>query len=199
MAVLTHSKSSPQTRADDNIWHLESLIMNSNPVICQMNYTCLISEIDTSMQISAEESQRLLKDLLFSLWTKSSCESTVDVLKLLSLIDFYLPFFPLEREHIRQLFRMKLKERQTEILKASNHLLEWDEAVIDFLTSKVIHSGTIPKDLEPFCVPLCWHHSFIHRQELLTSIIAPIILQHALWIHTSWFPKLPIALIIYCP
>lgn len=88
------------------------------------------------VQISAEEVQKLLKDLLFSLWNDPVCGPAVGLVKLLSLIDFYLPFFPLERWHVDRLFRMKLENRQREEMDVSGHQLQWDDAVIDFLTSK---------------------------------------------------------------
>ena len=88
------------------------------------------------MQISAEETQKLLKDLMFHMWSEAGCESTVDIIKLLSLIDFYLPFFPLERRHIWELFEAKLKHRQDDLQQTTNYLLQWDGTVTDFLASK---------------------------------------------------------------
>ena len=83
------------------------------------------------LQISAEECQKLLKDTLFSTWSESACESTVDTVKLMSLVDFYLPFFPLERKHISQLFQMKLEERRRKELQDSSHFLFWNSDVVD--------------------------------------------------------------------
>ena len=51
----------------------------------------------------------MLKDLIYDIWTETACESPTDTLKLMSLVDFYLPFLPLEREHIRALFDMRLQ------------------------------------------------------------------------------------------
>ena len=92
---------------------------------------------EVEIQVSAEAAQRMLKDLMFRLWADEACESASDIVKLLSLIDFYLPFFPLEREHIRELFNMKLRQRAQEMLAASQIQLTWGEEIIDFLISKV--------------------------------------------------------------
>ena len=88
-------------------------------------------------QVSAEAAQRMLKDLMFQLWAAEACESTTDIVKLLSLIDFYLPFMPLEKEHITELFKAKLQHRGQEILAAGHGHLTWDDDVVDFLVSKV--------------------------------------------------------------
>jgi hypothetical protein len=53
------------------------------------------------------------------------------------LVSFFLPFFPLERRHVRQLFGMALAQRAAELRKVRLGGLTWDAAVIDFLTSRV--------------------------------------------------------------
>lgn len=77
-------------------------------------------------QVSPETAQRVLKDLMFSAWQRRSggrggadsagggdveeeeeeegmCrEGRADTLKMLALVDFYLPFLPLERRHIER-------------------------------------------------------------------------------------------------
>lgn len=62
------------------------------------------------VQISAEDAQRALKDLIFSTWAAEGCESRTDTLKMVSLVDFFLPFLPLERRHVAQLFGMRLED-----------------------------------------------------------------------------------------
>ena len=89
------------------------------------------------MQVSAGAAQRMLKDMMFSLWARQGCESHTDVVKLLSLISFYLPFLPLEREQIQELFSRRLMEVQREVLKSSRDVLLWNSRVLDFLTSQV--------------------------------------------------------------
>lgn len=78
----------------------------------------------------------MLKDMMFSLWAQQGCESHTDVVKLLSLISFYLPFLPLEQSHIRELFRLRLTEVQGEVLKSSQDSLVWNSRVVDFLSSQ---------------------------------------------------------------
>ena len=90
------------------------------------------------MQISAEEAQKVLKDLVFSLWTADDCEERTDTLKMLALVDFFLPFLPLERPHIEQLFEMRLRERRRMLAaekQAAN--LTWTPEVVRFLTDRV--------------------------------------------------------------
>lgn len=90
------------------------------------------------MQVSAEEAQRLLKDLMFEQWGGDTCEERADTLKMLALIDFYLPFLPLERPHIERLFHMKLRDRQEALIEAKQAAnLTWDDEVIKFLTDRV--------------------------------------------------------------
>lgn len=87
--------------------------------------------------MTAEAAQRMLKDLMFNIWSNNACEEPADIVKLLSLIDFYLPFFPLERDHIRSLFTLKLEKKRQELLADGSDLLNWNADVIDFLVSKV--------------------------------------------------------------
>jgi hypothetical protein len=90
-----------------------------------------------ALQVTAEAAQRMLKDLIYEIWTAEACESPTDTLKLMSLVDFYLPFLPLERDHIRSLFIMRLRERQAEVHKATKDTLTWCDEVLDLLVSKV--------------------------------------------------------------
>ena len=57
-------------------------------------------------------------------------------------MSFFLPFFPLERRHLRQLFELRLQERSAELQRAKLGGLQWDAAVLDFLLSKVRLRGT---------------------------------------------------------
>lgn len=52
------------------------------------------------------------------------------------LVSFFLPFFPLERRHLRQLFEMQLGERGRALAGARLGALQWDPAVVDFLLDK---------------------------------------------------------------
>jgi ATP-dependent Clp protease ATP-binding subunit ClpA len=79
---------------------------------------------------------------MFELWSGDGCEERSDTLKMLALIDFYLPFLPLERPHVERLFQLKLQERRQALIRAKQAAnLTWDEDVVRFLTDKV--TGTI--------------------------------------------------------
>ena len=90
------------------------------------------------MQISAEEAQRVLKDLMFSMWTSDDCEERTDTLKMLALVDFFLPFLPLERPHIEQLFSMRLQDRRRALVAEKLAAdLTWTPEVVQFLADRV--------------------------------------------------------------
>lgn len=80
----------------------------------------------------------MLKDLVFDLWRSDGCEERSDTLKMLALVDFYLPFLPLERQHIEKLFGTKLAERRKALVEGKEATnLTWDEDVVNFLTDRV--------------------------------------------------------------
>lgn len=89
------------------------------------------------MQISAEDAQRALKDLIFSTWAAEGCESRTDTLKMVSLVDFFLPFLPLERRHVQQLFSKRLLDIAQQLMATESTALSWDADVVEFLADKV--------------------------------------------------------------
>jgi hypothetical protein len=89
------------------------------------------------VQITPEEAQRVLKDLVFSGWAADGCEARADTLKMVSLVDFFLPFLPLERRHIETLFQMRLNETAAQLRRAQSVTLVWTPDIIKFLTDKV--------------------------------------------------------------
>ncbi len=54
------------------------------------------------------------------------------------MIDFFLPYLPLEASHIRRLFGMRLAEEAETLARWPRCRLTWGEAEIDFLVSKVM-------------------------------------------------------------
>jgi hypothetical protein len=60
---------------------------------------------------SAEEAERRLRDAVFARWRRDACEPYEDTLKLVSLVDFFLPYFPLERRHVDELTERALRAR----------------------------------------------------------------------------------------
>lgn len=112
------------------------IILESNSGYLQLHE--LLQAAGHRGRVRAEEAQRVLKDLVFDLWRADGCEERSDTLKMLALVDFYLPFLPLERPHIEQLFRMKLKERSHALAESKQAAgLMWDEDIVSFLTDRV--------------------------------------------------------------
>ncbi len=93
------------------------------------------------VQITPEEAQRALKDLIFSMWADDGCEAQADTLKFVSLVDFFLPFLPLERRHIEALFLMRLEETAAQLRQSQSIELTWDPDIITFLTDKARSSS----------------------------------------------------------
>ena len=111
-------------------------------------YTSLHKMLDKAgsrEKISPERAQKELKDLVFDRWKKEGCEDRTDTLKMIGLVDFFLPFFPLERKHVVQLFELRIKEKLT-----TAELQKWgwriwvDPGVANFLTDKVEFEGPYP-------------------------------------------------------
>ena len=74
---------------------------------------------------------------MFAQWSEEACEQRVDTLKMVSLVDFFLPFLPLERRHIIQLFGMRLLDKDERLQKQERRHLTWGPDVVSFLTDKV--------------------------------------------------------------
>lgn len=89
------------------------------------------------LQVSAEAAGQTLKNLVFDTWRDGGCEGFADTAKSVGLVDFYLPFFPLERQHIQQLFDLKLGERVAAAHAEGLPEVSWHPSVVDFLTDKV--------------------------------------------------------------
>ena len=53
------------------------------------------------------------------------------------MIDFFLPYLPLERPHIRLLFDMRLRDEAQVLRRRHQCLLQWSALELDFLVSKV--------------------------------------------------------------
>lgn len=124
-----------------SVYHRAIVILESN-----LGYLELHGLLQSRCRetISAEQAQRVLKDLIFERWLKQGCEDRTDTLKMVGLIDIFLPFFPLEAEHLRALFESRLKER-SEALEASGiGRLVWQSEVVDHLLSLVEFDGAYP-------------------------------------------------------
>ncbi|KAK9830272.1 hypothetical protein WJX72_010727 [[Myrmecia] bisecta] len=118
------------------------VILESNTGYTQL-HEMLVQAGDRS-KIAPEAAQRVLKDLVFDIWQRGECEDRTDTLKMVGLIDFFLPFLPLERPHIKQLFEMRLLEKAQQMRQSMGTDLAWDDAVLAFLTGKVDLEGAYP-------------------------------------------------------
>jgi len=112
----------------------------------------MLQQAGAREKISPEKAQKQLKDLVFERWQKQGCEERTDTIKMVGLVDFFLPFFPLERKHVQELFELRLREKAAAVQKQlkrrssnrENLVLVWDSAVVEFLTSKVDFEGPYP-------------------------------------------------------
>jgi hypothetical protein len=73
---------------------------------------------------------------LIACWLDVLCCAIFLILQV-GLVSFFLPFFPLERRHLRQLFGLYLSQRSADLERQQLGGLRWDPEVVDFLTSKV--------------------------------------------------------------
>lgn len=125
-------------------WERAIVIMESNLGMSELEQ--LLSTVGGRAKISPEDAERRVRDLVFAHWQRSGCESFEDTLKLTSLVDFYLPYLPLEKEHVAELTRRALAKRG-EVLRLRKGLgLEWDENVVRFLADKVEFTGPFPME-----------------------------------------------------
>lgn len=54
------------------------------------------------------------------------------------MINFFLPYLPLERAHIRRLFDMRLREEAEVLRRRHRCRLTWSAPELDFLVSKAM-------------------------------------------------------------
>lgn len=104
----------------------------------------MLKKAGSREQISPERAQKQLKDLVFERWKKEGCEDRTATLKMVGLVDFFLPFFPLERKHVIELFELRLREKLTAAEVQRLGRIEVDPGVADFLTDKVEFEGPYP-------------------------------------------------------
>lgn len=98
--------------------------------------------------VDMQEAQRALKDMVFQVWQQQGCEDFSDSQKLLRSIDFFLPFYPLEKIHIEKLFRKKLDglrySAAEEFKGIGNVTLVYTPDIIEYLVNKVEFDGKYP-------------------------------------------------------
>eukprot|EP00879_Flechtneria_rotunda_P003365 GHRR01003593.1.p1 GENE.GHRR01003593.1~~GHRR01003593.1.p1 ORF type:complete len:369 (+),score=124.57 GHRR01003593.1:1009-2115(+) len=119
------------------------ILMESNLGMAELEE--MLTQLGDRDKVTAEAAERVLRDAVFAQWRASQCESFEDTAKLMSLIDAFLPYLPLERHHMPQLVQLALQERR-ELLQQRRVALEWQERVPPFLAGKVEFSGDYPLD-----------------------------------------------------
>lgn len=100
----------------------------------------MLEKAGSRHDINMDAAQRALKDMVFTMWQNQKCEEFSDSQKLIRSIDFFLPFYPLEKQHIEALFRMKLDEYS----KRAGKNVTYGEEVIEYLVDKVEFDGKYP-------------------------------------------------------
>ena len=99
--------------------------------------------------VSAEEAQRMLKNVVFERYAADGCEERADTLKMVGLVHAYLPFLPLERAHLRRILARALPERLGQFhARARSGPVDFrleegpgGEALLDFLADKAEYDG----------------------------------------------------------
>ena len=95
-------------------------------------------------QVPMEDAQKALKDMIFTVWHDQGCEDFSDSQKFMRSVDHVLPFYPLEKTHIVELFEKKMRHFEA----ASGGLLTCDDTcrqqVVPFLVDKVEFDGRYP-------------------------------------------------------
>lgn len=81
---------------------------------------------------------------MFTAWRTEGCEAYEDTLKMTSLVDFFLPYLPLEAPHLRQLLVRGLQRRGAALAADKRLTLAWDDRALEFLLSKVEFDGRYP-------------------------------------------------------
>lgn len=92
--------------------------------------------------ISAEHAQRTLKDLVFQRWLEEGCEDRTDTLKMVGLVDFFLPFFPLQKKDLEQIVEIRLGEKLEETVRGQRAgPFIWGPEIAKFILEKVDFDG----------------------------------------------------------
>jgi hypothetical protein len=79
----------------------------------------------------------MMRDLVFERWRADACEAVEDTMKMISLVDLYLPYFSLSVSDLRILVNRGLQQRSVELQEQKHVTMSWGTEVVDFLLSKV--------------------------------------------------------------
>jgi hypothetical protein len=87
--------------------------------------------------VTAEAADKALRDMVIEYWQKQGCESADDTLKMASLVEWFIPYFPLQRSPVRQVFQHRLLQLGAKLAVEKHITLSWESALLDFLVGKV--------------------------------------------------------------
>lgn len=88
------------------------------------------------LQLTMKDAEELLRNVVFEEWRKTDCEGFADTNKLMQLIDVFLPYLPLEQQHMPPLVELSLKQ-QRQRLERRNNYLEWKPEVVTAIANQV--------------------------------------------------------------
>ncbi|KAK9867882.1 hypothetical protein WJX84_011423 [Apatococcus fuscideae] len=166
-ALLEHLRKMPQAlivideydKMDcDTQFMFKQLIQGSHNVDVSMNRAIVVLESNAGFEdlhqllvktrdrskINAEEVQRLLKDIVWKRWDEGGCHDHASLWKMVGLVDFFLPFLPLEQVHLERLFQIRLGAIAASLLHSHRVNLTWAPELIPFLYKKVDFDGPYP-------------------------------------------------------
>jgi len=92
------------------------------------------------------DAQRRLRDRVYAGWEAQACEDAQETHRSVSLVDFYVPFLPLEREHVRAVFAGQLEARSLRGRRDGTwSALAWDDDVLDWMAANVEYEALARK------------------------------------------------------
>ena len=127
MANVSLSKSIVLLEANQGMFPIQELLMDAKK----------------REDVSPYVAHHTLKEHMYGIWTQAGCETPVDAVRFGNIIDCFLPFFPLERSHIRELIEMSLESARQLISKGS---LQWDADFIEYYVNQVHFDGAYAVD-----------------------------------------------------
>ena len=92
------------------------------------------------MQLNPESVQRKLKGIVSKKWEATGCHDFASLWKMVGMVDFFLPFLPLERSHVQRLLEIRLDAFAADLLQNQLVELTWAPDIITFLCDRVRQS-----------------------------------------------------------
>lgn len=102
----------------------------------------LLKKAGKRESVAPFEAHHRLKVDMYDHWSKQTCDKTVDAAKFINRIDLFVPFFPLERHHLRELIIQKLDSAQYLV----EGKVKWSSQVVDYFMTQVNFDGVYAID-----------------------------------------------------